>query len=114
MIGATIRLMFGAKPDEVLQTIEFGINRGGLPEWAPTGGMKSDLYYWYYGTLAMSLIGGDMAKKWDEALRSALLPYQLHEGNDAGSWPIVGDNANHWGRVGQTALACTCLMNATR
>ncbi|MFN0058593.1 MAG: prenyltransferase/squalene oxidase repeat-containing protein, partial [Planctomycetota bacterium] len=38
-------------------------------------------YYWYYGTLAMFLHGGEPWAAWNEALKSTLLPSQARDGS---------------------------------
>jgi hypothetical protein len=56
---------------------------------------KGNLYFWYYGTLAMFRTGGDAWDKWNVAMKETLLDAQLGDG----SWePIslyadtAGDN----------------------
>ena len=112
-IGASTRLLFGAKKDEVLPTIEETIKSGGLPDWGASG-ESVDLYYWHYGTLATSLAGGEVAGKWNRTLKPILIDHQSKQGPDVGSWPPVGEFSGEWGRVGQTALACINLIIATR
>lgn len=70
-----------------------------------------DLYYWYYGTLAMSMYQreGQEWDRWNGALRDLLVADQRQSGPDAGSW----DPRSRWGRYGgrvySTALAALCL-----
>ena len=113
MIGAAARLMFGFRRDDVAPTVEAAIKSGGLPAWG-AGGESADLYYWHYGTLAASLIGGETARRWNNALNSALTEHQIKAGDDAGSWPVAGEFSAEWGQIGQTAIACIALIAATR
>lgn len=68
-----------------------------------------NLYYCYYGTLAMFQIQGDAWQQWNAALRIALLRSQRTDGPHAGSW----DPDTVWGRYGGraycTAMAALCL-----
>jgi hypothetical protein len=109
MIGCATRLLFGAKKQDIAPSIEATATTHGYPAWG-AGGESCDLYYWHYGTLAMSLIGGDAARQWHDALVKALNEGQCKTGDDTGSWPVVGDFSQEWGRVGQTAVACIALI----
>jgi hypothetical protein len=68
-----------------------------------------DLYYWYYGTLAMYQYGGEPWQQWNSSLRDTLVASQRQSGHAAGSW----DPRDHWskygGRVYSTALSTLCL-----
>ena len=77
------------------------------PDTSNGGGV--DLYYWYYGTLCVFQQGGDLWKRWNEAMKKALVDNQRKGGDEDGSWDPVGSYSDNWGRVGQTALACLCL-----
>ena len=71
---------------------------GLLPTWNPHDG-SIDMYYWFYGTLAMRQIGGAEWNRWDEALRGAVVQTQREDGDYCayrGSW----DPIHHWGRDG--------------
>jgi len=68
-----------------------------------------NLYYWYYGTLAMFQLQGERWHRWNEALRTQLVATQHQTGPLAGSWdpdPVWG---GYGGRVYSTALAALCL-----
>ncbi len=45
-----------------------------------------NLYYWYYGTLAMYQQGGDAWTKWNDRVRDQIVRRQQLEGHRAGSW----------------------------
>ncbi len=75
-----------------------------LPEWE-----AANTYYWYYATLALFQQGGTLWDRWNEGLKSALLPNQNKSGRSAGSWDPIGEWAPVGGRVYQTAL-CTLML----
>ncbi len=74
----------------------------------PGDGM-SNLYYWYYGTLGMYQLRGIHWQRWNEAMRSAVVGRQVHEGPQAGSWGTNDLWGGHGGRVYTTALATLTL-----
>ncbi len=68
-----------------------------------------NLYYWYYGTLAMFQHGGTEWEQWNNALRDLLVSEQVAEGPFAGSWEPRDLHARYGGRLYSTALATLCL-----
>ena len=70
---------------------------------------QRNLYYWYYGTLALCQLDSEHWPAWNTALHDALIPTQKRRGRLAGSW----DNDTVWGgcggRVYSTAMAALCL-----
>ncbi|RMG36839.1 MAG: hypothetical protein D6725_09940, partial [Planctomycetota bacterium] len=70
---------------------------------------RRNLYYWYYGTLAMYQHGGSAWQQWNAALQNALLPDQRTEGHPAGSWDPLAPWGPYGGRVYATALATLSL-----
>lgn len=68
-----------------------------------------NLYYWYYGTLAMYQAGGSGWERWNKALKRSLLGLQNRDGVDAGSWPANGTWGGYGGRVYSTAIATLSL-----
>lgn len=64
-----------------------------------------NLYYWYYGTLAMYHTGGPDWERWNQELKRTLLKLQNQNGTDAGSWPANGVWGGYGGRVYSTAMA---------
>lgn len=64
-------------------------------------------YYWYYGSLALFHSGGEPWRRWNRALRNAVLEYQerpttpkgTHK-HAYGSWPAFGRGWGKWGRTG--------------
>jgi hypothetical protein len=68
-----------------------------------------DLYYWYYGTLAMYHHGGESWRRWNQALQQALLEDQRDDGDYAGSWNPRRPWGDFGGRVFSTAMSTLCL-----
>ncbi len=68
-----------------------------------------NLYYWYYGTLAMFNYGGEPWRQWNESLRPLLEADQIKTGENAGSWDPKGVWGQYGGRVYSTALSALCL-----
>ena len=64
-----------------------------------------NLYYWYYGTLAMYHSGGYEWEAWNKELKSTLLGLQIKDGPDAGSYPTKGLWGGYGGKVYATSMA---------
>lgn len=73
------------------------------------GDGQPNLYYWYYGSIAMYQLQGDYWKRWSEALQKTLLATQRTSGPLAGSWDPNTRWDGYGGRVYSTALAALCL-----
>ena len=108
MIGNLARQFMGWKKEDLQASVDWAVNKGGVPSWGANG-ETCDLYYWYYGTLCVFQQGGDLWKKWNEGMMPSLVNNQCKVGDDTGSWNPVGDYSTEWGRVGQTALSALCL-----
>jgi hypothetical protein len=81
------------------------------PTWDKAAG-TIDMYYWYYGTLAMFQFGGDHWKKWNEAMKTAIIGSQhiKDKGDDRwGSWDPEDPWGHDGGRVYSTATMVLCL-----
>ncbi|MEZ6016946.1 MAG: hypothetical protein R3F49_17645 [Planctomycetota bacterium] len=52
---------------------------------------QANLYFWYYGTLAMFRVGGDDWKRWNTAMKETLLPAQDADG----SWKPISIYAEY-------------------
>ena len=72
-----------------------------------TGPMN--LYYWYYGTIAMSQYGGPHWEAWNTDIKRRLLGSQRATGKLAGSWDPHTVWGSYGGRVYSTAMAALCL-----
>jgi len=70
---------------------------------------SEDLYYWYYGTLAMYQYGGPEWRQWNTALRDWLVADQRTTGHAAGSWDPKPPWGPYGGRVFSTAVSTLCL-----
>ena len=70
---------------------------------------RFNLYYWYYGTLAMYQYGGKPWEQWNAAVRDTLIGEQITDGADAGSWSPHGPWGRYGGRLYSTALATLTL-----
>jgi hypothetical protein len=68
-----------------------------------------NLYYWYYGTLAMYQLQGEYWDRWNQALQKTLIDSQRKSGPLAGSWDPESVWGGYGGRVYTTALATLCL-----
>lgn len=69
-----------------------------------------NVYYWYYGTLALfhQRDGREWAQ-WNARLKTELCRSQRYDGNLAGSWDPDRTWGTYGGRVFQTSLSCLCL-----
>ena len=73
-----------------------------------------NFYYWYYGTLAMKMTGGDAWTEWNRSLKASLLPLQRDDGELAGSFDPNGIWSGYGGRIYSTAMATLCLESYYR
>ncbi len=70
---------------------------------------QEDLYYWYYGTLAMYQYGGDGWQAWNNSLRDLLVADQRVGTHAIGSWGPKAPWGPYGGRVFSTAVSTLCL-----
>ena len=70
---------------------------------------KPNLYYWYYGTLAMYHAKNKHWSTWNNSLKRQLLTRQRLDGNLEGSWDPDTVWGSYGGRVFSTAMASLCL-----
>lgn len=71
-----------------------------------------NLYYWYYATLALHHHrehDNRAWQSWNDSLVQTLLPLQVAEGQNQGSWTPTTLWGGYGGRVYSTALATMCL-----
>jgi len=81
------------------------------PVWNPDSG-TIDMYYWYFGTMALFQVGGGPWRKWNAAMKKAIVAQQHARGSGArsGSWDPIGVWArDSGGRVYSTALMALSL-----
>lgn len=83
-----------------------------LPSWDEDAG-SIDLYYWYWGTLAMEHAGGAHWNAWRANLIPALTDHQRSdETGERGSWDPVGAWGVEGGRIYSTAVSSMALANS--
>jgi hypothetical protein len=97
------RFFLRTNPADSLRTEATEFLSGQLPAGPP------NLYYWYYGTLAMFQNQGDGWEQWNAALQNQLLGSQQTQGDLAGSWSPDTLWGGYGGRVYSTAMATLCL-----
>ena len=68
-----------------------------------------DLYYIYYGTLALYQHQGSIWQEWNNKLKRILPEIQVKTGNLAGSWNLSRSNTKGGGRIASTTLAILSL-----
>ena len=68
-----------------------------------------NMYYWYYGTLAMYQYGGQPWDEWNRIVRDTLVSEQRTTGPLAGSWDPKGPWGRYGGRLYSTALSTLTL-----
>jgi hypothetical protein len=103
-IGILSRIYIGEDPrSSELIDREVDLCLTHLPVWDRQNG-SIDMYYWYYGSLALFQVGGDAWRQWNGALKSAVVDHQRKSGCAAGSWDPVGPWGADGGRIYSTAL----------
>lgn len=70
---------------------------------------RPDLYYWYYGTLALYHHGGESWSTWNEALQGTLVTTQRKSGHATGSWDPRDPWSNYGGRLYATTFSVLSL-----
>ena len=83
------------------------------PAWNVRDG-SVDMYYWYYGTMAMVQIGGSSLRTWNDHAFQAVLDGQRQRGPERGSWDAMGPWGNDGGRVYATAVMAMTLQVVNR
>ena len=94
----------GALFDVLRRLCAQGVAIAFVSQELPTSG-PANVYYWYYGTLAMRFAGGEPWQRWNEALQQELLGSQRSDG----SWDPDRVWGGYGGKVYQTALSALCL-----
>ncbi|MEM9379367.1 MAG: hypothetical protein AAGB93_05395 [Planctomycetota bacterium] len=107
-VGLTCRFALGDAPDDSGVRAHADLMMQTLPVWNPES-FGCDMYYWYYGSLAMRRMGGKYLRTWQAALAPALLDSQRTDGSARGSWDPVGPWGHAGGRVYATALGLLAL-----
>jgi hypothetical protein len=109
-VAVLSRIFCGAKPDDEMVRKGADLCAKAPPAWDEAAG-TIDYYYWYYGTLAMFQVGGDHWKRWNGAMKEAIVAHQRLDRQDCryGSWDPVDPWSPDGGRVYATALNALCL-----
>ncbi|HUX03252.1 MAG TPA: hypothetical protein VMY35_20000 [Phycisphaerae bacterium] len=79
------------------------------PAWVPQNQEQTNLYYWYYATLALHNLGGKEWDEWNRQIRECLVQAQRKDGPFAGSWDPRTRWGSYGGRVYSTAMAALTL-----
>lgn len=109
-VGLLLRLQLGESPEsQPLIGMHADLMLKLLPEWDPEG-LGTDMYYWYYGSLALRRLGGKHWDAWRKALEPAVLEGQVKSGHESGSWDPIGPWGHSGGRVYATAMMASCLQ----
>ena len=71
---------------------------------------KTNVYYWYYATLALYQHGGEPWTKWNAQIRDKIVGLQSISGHQTGSWePDSSQYGSKGGRIYCTTLAALSL-----
>lgn len=109
-VSVLCRIFCGRKRSDkkVKQGVEILMKN--LPDYNRPKNDRVNFYYWYYGTYAMFQVGGPNWKKWNDAMKKALLETQ-RTGRicQDGSWDPVGEWCIVGGRVYATAINALTL-----
>jgi hypothetical protein len=73
------------------------------------GSTPTNLYYYYYATLALYQRQGSDWDRWNTSLQRELLQLQRRDGDMTGSWDPDANWGSYGGRVYSTALGALCL-----
>lgn len=98
------RVMLGEanRPAAIQEATDFVLQE--LPGDGP-----ANLYYWYYGSLALFQVQGEPWRIWNEALTQQLLTRQRQDGPLRGSWDPDTRWGAYGGRVYSTAMGALSL-----
>jgi hypothetical protein len=98
------RYFLGLEPSRALVDEATDFIMGDLPQSG-----TPNLYYWYYGTLAMFQVQGTRWNEWNVAMQRYVLRAQRTDGHLAGSWDPDTVWGSYGGRIYSTAMATLCL-----
>lgn len=71
-IGTLVRQYCGKSKEETQGSVDWFLNKGGVPSWG-VNGESVDLYYWYYGSMACFQQDGDAWKRWNVGMAKTLV-----------------------------------------
>ncbi len=110
------RRLLGEPPDSETQQRQLRRISDNPPDWSAQDDLLgSNMYHWYYGSLAMLLSrddpgGEDRWRSWNIALKRTLLPNQVKDGDRKGSFEPGQD---YWARGGGGRLYSTAICVLT-
>jgi hypothetical protein len=109
-----VRLFTGAQHDDEYVRKGRTLLLGCPPRW-DLGGGAIDYYYWFWGSLVFSDVGGKQWGQWSGFVKAALIGGQRGGGAcEHGSWPTSSPWSPDGGRVYTTAMACLTLAASQR
>ena len=73
------------------------------PQWNRNTG-DIDMYYWFWGTHALSRVGGEAWKRWAGEMSAVIALAQRLEGDEKGSFDPAGPWGRDGGRIYSTAM----------
>lgn len=113
--GLHCRILMGEDPkgvEEMRKGVELCVET--LPVWDPEAGAV-DMYYWYYGALALFHVGGKHWTRWNDAMLGAIVKHQQPgEPPAGGSWAPVCVWGDSGGSVYSTAICALALLTPWR
>ena len=110
-IGLCCRIALGQTPkQEPIMQVAVDTILEKAPVWDTEDG-SIDMYYWYFGTMALVQLDTPGSSDWLKMLDSALIVNQKTVGHERGSWDPAGAWGHSGGRVFATAIA-TLTLNA--
>lgn len=99
------RLMLGYPLSEAAEREALSMIMQGRP-----GAGEDNVYFWYYATLALYQMQGEVWREWNQSLKQRLLQTQVPAyGSEPGSWDPDKLWGGYGGRVYSTAMSCLCL-----
>ncbi len=85
------------------------------PVWDLAHPGRVDYYYWYYGTKALALQGGDAWLDWKQPLINVFAQHTLLDGDALGSWDPARDPWGHvGGRIYSTAMMTLSALESSQ
>ncbi len=119
-VGMVCRQFMGVPNTDQTLRKQADVLLGVVPKWEAKCHVKHRdpqyFYHWYYGTLAMFQMGGEHWRRWNTALKPALVdnqrkggPLDGSERDLDGSWDPYAGWAPTGGRVYSTAMGALCL-----
>ncbi len=110
-VGMFCQLFMGWSESDGLARAQQKIMLSNKPEFHPYGQeMANDFYYWYFGSLAMFMKGGEEWSTWNKSMKEALLQAQIKKGYDKGTWEPVDRWSSFGGRLYTTSMAVLTLQ----